>query len=954
MELPAALTVRMEDRVDAFFLELEKKGLEPPKNEQIQKALPLVFTCSDFVFQYAIRHTKEFCGLAMADLHSGCLEDQMQKHLDSLCADLQDKEGLMAALRRFRNREMVRIAWRDLAGWDDLFQTLHGLSALARLCLDKALSQLREWMIPKWGTPTGPGGEEVGLVVMGMGKLGAQELNFSSDIDLIFAYRQTGTTIGGEKSVTNLEFFTRLCKDLINVIGASTELGHVFRVDIRLRPDGENGPIVMPFSAMEHYYEYQGREWERYAWIKAQPVAGDIQAGMELLQILKPFLYRKYLDYTVFEALREMKRMISLEVKRKGLEHNIKIGPGGIREIEFMGQVMQLLRGGVMPALQEPGILKILGLLKEHNLLPKEVCNDLTEAYMVLRRTENRIQEFGDRQEHKVPRTQTEQLCLALSMGFFAWEDFDHFLSKHRNKVQAHFEELLAEPEEKCPVVGDTQALLWVWHQTVPREQAVEMLALAGFDDPEQAETLISDLRKSPQGRNLSEHARLQLDRLIPSVLADSGKVSQPEIALRRVLTLVEAVTRRTAYLSLLVENPDVLGRLVKLCDSSPLIASLVTRYPALLDELMDPEILYKPLDRWGLDRELHLRMKGFNPEDEEEFLEQLRMFKQVNVLRVIAADITGALPLMRVSDHLTDIAECILAKALDMAWSHVVKKHGEPTCQLNNGQCQRGFSVVAYGKLGGIELSYGSDLDMVFLHAGITGEMTKSAKPLYNGAFFARLGQRVIHILGAHTPSGVCYETDMRLRPSGGGGLLVSHVDAFQDYQRNQARTWEHQALVRARPVAGDVAMASRFFHIRREVLCTFRNGKTLKAEVVKMRNLMKKELEKKKPGLFDIKQGPGGIVDIEFLVQYLVLSRAHDIPSLTDWTDNMRLLEAITAAQLMPETMAGALKEAYLTLRGHVHALAREDKPALVPVEEVAEVRANVLAAWAHFFDK
>ncbi|SHK70410.1 glutamate-ammonia-ligase adenylyltransferase [Desulfatibacillum alkenivorans DSM 16219] len=954
VELPAALMGRMEERVDAFAEALEAKGLEPPANEQVQSALPLVFTCSDFVYQYAQRFTAEFCDLARSDLRSVSAEAQMRSALDQFCQGVEDKDGLIAALRRFRNREMVRIAWRDLAGWDDLFQTLQSLSALARVCIDKAQAVLSDWMTPKWGVPTGPDGKIVGLVVMGMGKLGAQELNFSSDIDLIFSYKHTGTTQGGEKSVTNLEYFTKLCKDLIKVLGAKTDLGQVFRVDMRLRPDGANGPMVMPFSAMEQYYEFQGREWERYAWIKARPVAGDMEAGMDLLRILKPFLYRKYLDYTVFEALREMKRMISLEVKRKGLEHDIKIGPGGIREIEFVGQVMQLLRGGVLPCLQEPGIMKILDLLVENKLLPQDVCEDLKEGYILLRRTENRIQEFADRQEHKIPRTQTEQMCLSLSMGYFAWEDFEHVLARHRNKVQFHFEELLADPEEKQPRVGEDQALLWVWHQTLPVEQAVEMLALAGFDDPEQAEKMVSDLKKTPQGRSLSEHARLQLDRLIPSVLAEAGKADQPEVALKRVLTLVEAVIRRTAYLSLLVENPEVLERLVKLCDSSPLIASLVTRYPALLDELMDPGILYTPLRRWELDRELHLRLQGLDPEDEEEFLEQLRMFKQVNVLRVIAADVTGALPLMRVSDHLTEIAECILTKSLDMAWNHVVKKHGEPTCQLNSGHCQRGFSVVAYGKLGGIELSYGSDLDMVFLHAGITGEMTKSSNPLYNGAFFARLGQRVIHILGAHTPSGVCYETDMRLRPSGGGGLLVSHVDAFQDYQRNQARTWEHQALVRARPVAGDVAMASRFFKIRREVLCTFRNDTTLKAEVVKMRNLMKKELEKKEKGLFDIKQGPGGIVDIEFLVQYLVLSRAHDTPSLTDWTDNMRLLEAVTAAQLMPETMATSLKEAYLALRGHVHALAREDKPALVPLEEVEEVRQKVMTAWRHFFGK
>lgn len=950
--LPHILRDRLAQRVEDFLTACADAGLSPPVDRRILESAPLVFCCSDFVFQHCLRIPSSLIELAGDGLLSSGADLSFDDRIRSACAGVEDQDGLMSALRRFRNREMARIAWRDLAGWASLDETLHDLTSLAEACLDQALSLLYDWQTQRMGTPVDENGEQVNLVVMGMGKLGAWELNFSSDIDLVFAFPENGITVGAESQTSNAEFFTRLCKDFIRVIGEQSPDGQVFRVDMGLRPDGKNGPLAMSFAAMEQYYEIQGRDWERYAWIKARPVAGDRDAGEELIRTLKPFIYRKYLDYTVFESLREMKRMIVQEVARKGLENDIKTGPGGIREIEFIGQVMQLIRGGVAPELQERAIRPVICMLEEKSLLPADVCRDLSDSYEFLRRTENRIQEFADLQTHKLPEDETGRLCLAVSMGFDGWDEFMESLAGHRSRVQGHFEELLADPEDKTAQTEDVQALLGVWKHSVAKSRGLEMLGAAGFNEPEQAASLLDHLRNTPQARHLNEYGRTQLDRLIPAIIAETGAASQPEVALQRVLALVEAVCRRTAYISLLLENPGALAHLVRLCDASPLIASLVTRQPALLDELLDHRILYAPPDRLGLEKDLDQRLESTDPDDLEDAMDQLRMYKQVNVLRVIAADVTGVLPLMRVSDHLTDIAETILVKSLDMAWNYVTAKHGKPTCQMEGG-CDKGFSVVAYGKLGGIELAYGSDLDMVFLHSGIAGQMTTGGNPLYNGAFFARLGQRMIHILSTHTQSGVLYEADMRLRPSGRGGLLVSHMDAFADYQQNQARTWEHQAIVRARPVAGDVMMASRFFKIRKQILCNFRNKKALRADVIKMRKLMKKELEKKSKGMFDVKQGPGGIVDIEFIVQHLVLSRAGDIPALTEWTDNVRLLDAIAAARLLPEATSQALKEAYLELRAHVHALAREDKPALIPEEDVQEVRNTVMQAWEHVFN-
>jgi [glutamine synthetase] adenylyltransferase / [glutamine synthetase]-adenylyl-L-tyrosine phosphorylase len=915
-------------------------------------ALKRVFTFSDFVFKSCTRDP-----MFLKDLHeSGDLQrtfktDEFLKKLISDLIDVKDDAQLSAQLRRFRRYHMVRIAWRDLAGWADLSETMADLSALADACIDQAVSFLYQWQCLKYGIPTSHDGFHQQLVVFGMGKLGGQELNFSSDVDLIFAYPKTGNTKGGSESVNNEEFFVRLCRQLIKIIGAATSDGVVFRVDMNLRPFGESGPIVMSFDAVEEYYQKQGREWERYAWIKARVVAGDKDAGQTLLKNLKPFVFRRYLDFGVFESLRKMKEKISLEVERKGMRNNIKIGYGGIREVEFFGQIFQLIRGGITPLLQERRILRTLKILVDENYISQKVCNELTLAYIFLRNTEHRLQEFSDQQTHVIPSDNIAKMRLAASMGFDTPDAFDGQLEKHRRIVHSHFDKLL---EAKDSESIDNRAkeirtgLEAIWENLLEDKKRQKILLAAGYENFDEVEALLDHLRTHPTTRSLSSDGRQRLDRLMPIMLKEIGRSEHPIVVLNRVVDLIKTIEQRTNYLALLLENPTAIVHMVKLVSASPWIVSFLSRHPVLLDELLDPRTLYLPPRKPELEKEIRKRLDFISNQDFEHQIQELCVFKQVNTLRVAAADVTGALTLMRTSDHLTEIAETVLNEVVELSWKHLVKKHGVPTCQMDGMDIGRGFSVIAYGKLGGIELGYGSDLDMVFLHAGTEGQTYGGKHPIDNQQFFARLGQRVIHILTTHTAVGKLYEPDMRLRPSGSSGILVSHIEGFKDYQTNKAWTWEHQALIKARAVIGNINMAKRFEQIRHEVLARPRIKAQLKKEVIDMRERMRKELSSPDPKLFDLKQDTGGIVDIEFLVQYLVLLRSCEYKELLKWTDIVRLLETLQETNIINDQVAHFLKIAYLTYRSAVHQLSLQEKPAKAPEAKFRGMRENVGQIW------
>ncbi|WP_207061571.1 bifunctional [glutamate--ammonia ligase]-adenylyl-L-tyrosine phosphorylase/[glutamate--ammonia-ligase] adenylyltransferase [Motiliproteus sp. SC1-56] len=959
-QLPAPLRPPVEAHWRAFA--------EAAGSERLQRLAQLptlfweqltrVWAGSDYVAEQCSRRPDMLEALAPR-LQSARTEAQgYAQALASQLADAEDDAQLQRQLRLFRHQEMVRIIWRDLTRLAEMEETTADLSDLADACIDQALTWLYERACAQWGTPySRPRGNSPAkpqqLVVVGMGKLGARELNLSSDIDLIFSFPSMGETQGGRRCLDNQSFFNKLGQKLIQALDAQTAEGFVFRVDMRLRPYGESGILAPCFAAMEEYYQDQGRDWERYAMIKARVVAGDQSAGAELMSALRPFVYRRYLDYSAFDSLREMKAMINREIRRRNLHGNVKLGPGGIREVEFIAQAFQLIRGGRDNRLQQRELKQILALLPDAVGMPQGAADELYAAYRFLRDSEHAVQAVADQQTQELPRSEPARLRLAYSMGFDDWEAFLTCLDHHRSRVRAQFAEVIApaDAEQAKPREEEEWALLWT--AKLEPNEAEEQLARAGHEDPEEAWRLINNLRNSRRVKMMQPIGRDRLDRLMPLLLNATAQVEAPTRTLARVLQLIEAVLRRSAYLVLLWENPGALAQLVKLCSASPWFAEQLAHQPILLDELIDVRTLYSPPDKAALEHELRQKLLRIPEEDTEQLMEALRYFKNAHVLRVAAAEISGALPLMKVSDYLTYIAEVVLNGALDIAWKLLTDKHGLPQKALGV-PCDRDFIIVGYGKLGGIELSYGSDLDLVFIHDGGPGLATDGRKPVDNQVFFTRLGQRIIHLLNTRTPSGQLYEVDMRLRPSGNSGLLVSSLKAFEDYQFNEAWTWEHQALVRARVVAGGGALQDRFEAVRHNVLGQRRDPAELKQAVLEMRLKMREHLGTKgksegEDADFHLKQDAGGIVDIEFLVQYLTLAHAADHPGLLTYTDNIRILDAIEAAHLLCAKDAEQLREAYKAYRGLAHRLALQgDSSSVISQKAVKKLRQAVATTW------
>jgi glutamate-ammonia-ligase adenylyltransferase len=902
-----------------------------------------VFEASEYVALACTRHPAVLQRLAESgDLACAYEAGAMRARLDAALAGVADEPGLHAVLRRFRREQMVRIVWRDVAGLAPLAETLEDLTELADVSIQAAVERLHGWAVEQYGVPRDESGEAQGLVVLGMGKLGARELNLSSDIDLIYAFPSSGET-DGRRSLSNQEFFQRICQRLTRALDATTEDGFVFRVDLRLRPFGDSGPLVCSFDALEDYYQSQAREWERYAMIKARVVAGGQAATERLTEMLRPFVYRRYLDFGAIESLRDMKRLIASELHRKGMDANVKLGPGGIREIEFIGQAFQLVRGGRDRELQTRPILAVLERLEAKGLLPPFAVRDLTEAYGFLRLVENRIQAWRDEQTHRLPADAAGRLRLARSMGFAEWDTFAATLARHRLRVQGHFDSVFAAPHAEQ---GEPSALAQVWLDPESPEETVALLARAGFAEPQSAQERIEAFRVSGPVRTLGARGRERMDQLVPLVLDAVAAGGSPDVALGRVLGLLEAVAGRTAYLALLVENAMALSQVVRLAAGSPWVAGELAAHPVLLDELLDPRRLYTPLRLSELRAELDLQLAATDPDDEEQQMERLRQFARSNRLRVAAADLAGAIPLMVVSDYLTWIAEASTAGVLERAWRYLVGRHGRPADVFGD---DKGFVVIAYGKLGGLELGYGSDVDLVFLHGNRSATATTDGpRPLANDLFYARLGQRMIHLFGTRTASGILYEVDMRLRPNGNAGLLVSSIGAFESYQKNDAWTWEHQALLRARPIAGDAGLADRFGAVRREVLSRPFDPERLRADVREMREKMRTTLDRSGKGRFDVKQGVGGVADIEFMVQYSVLRWAHQHPDLLDWTDNVRQLATLDQHGLLEGDAARRLADAYRAFRAVIHRSALQELPALAPDDELAEERALVRGLW------
>ncbi|MCH8499649.1 MAG: bifunctional [glutamate--ammonia ligase]-adenylyl-L-tyrosine phosphorylase/[glutamate--ammonia-ligase] adenylyltransferase [Marinobacter sp.] len=881
------------------------------------------------------------------------LQSRWQQWLETVT----DEVSLHRALRRFRQESQFRMIWRDLMRWSDLAETLAATSSLADVCIAGAL----DWLYPdtcnQLGTPWGANpltGEEMPqpMVILGMGKLGGRELNVSSDIDLIFAYPTRGETRGGSRALDNQQFFIRLGQRLITALDQITADGFVYRVDMRLRPYGQSGALALSFAALETYYQDQGRDWERYAMVKARVVAGDPAMGQVLMDSLRPFVYRKYIDFSAFEALRSMKSMISREVRRKGLENNIKLGSGGIREIEFVVQAFQLIRGGRERVLQQRELQIILSALEDLDLLPAEVVAELRAAYVFLRNLEHALQGVADQQTQLLPEGETAEARIALIMGYPDWAACAAALAEHRERVARHFADIITledEDQSQHKLVDGWQEL---WLAEVDEASAIQWLSDHGFETPEASHQLLQTLRNSRTVQVMQTQGRRRFNQFMPVLLEALSRGSAPSETLQRVLQLVEAILRRSAYMVLLLENPGALNQLVWLCGESPWIARQLAETPLLLDELLNAQSLFSPPSKDELKDDLRQQMLRIPLEDLEEQMESLRYFKKAHILRVAASELRGTLPLMKVSDYLTWIAEVVLDHVVNVAFSNLVSKHGHPM-RADGTPCDSDFAIVGYGKLGGIELGYTSDLDLVFLHDSDPTLATNGEKSIDNAVFYTRLGQRIVHILSTQTPSGQLYEVDMRLRPSGNSGLLVSSMMAFEKYQQADAWTWEHQALARARGVAGCAETLDKFEAIRQQILCQPRDADALRGEVVDMREKMRASLgtpvpEQGLPAVFHIKHDRGGLVDIEFMVQYLVLAWARQFPVLTRWSDNIRQLEELGQVGVLAVEETEQLREVFITLRSTIHRRALQNLSSRVEPDAFPAERALVSAFW------
>ncbi len=921
---------------------------------QIDKILlGKIWACSDFIPALCARYPHLWFELINSNLLNQNIKlEAYQLELESILKSTAANNdiAIMQALRLFRQKHMLRIAWRDLASLASTKQTLQNLTDLAEVCVDVTLEFLHQNLSEQVGMPCDANGNELRLVVLGMGKLGGYELNFSSDIDLIFAFSEEGET-QGKRPVANSQFFTRLGQRFIKILNEMTADGFVFRVDMRLRPYGDSGPLVMSFTGMEQYYQTQGRDWERYAMIKARIIGGDRKAGAELMAMLKPFIYRRYLDFGAFESIREMKALIDLQIKRKGNEHNIKLGKGGIREIEFIGQTFQLIRGGNDADLQIRSILSVLQRLAEKRFLTQQVTDDLTQSYDFLRRLENRLQMYADGQTHLLPEDELIQQSITLAMGYDSWSDLLAACKQHRHAVHEYFNEVFSVPEFSTST-QPVNELLILWQDEIDREEGLELLKKRGIKDGEQIIEHLHKFRKLSALKVISSDGRQRLDKLMPCLLDELSTIRKPGRALPRVLDLIAAIVRRSVYLSLLIEYPAALKQMMHLCAASPWIANLLVRYPVLLDQLLDPRELYVIPDKQQLSEELEIIMQAVK-DDEEAQMEALRKFKQARVLHVAAKDIAGAMSVFEVSEQLTWIAEVLLEKTCELAWQHLVDRHGRPQCEYDEHIFHPTLAVIAYGKMGGEELGYGSDLDLVFLHNS-KGEkqLTENEdRSLDNSTFFARLAQRIIHILGSQTANGRLYEVDMRLRPDGSAGMLVSGVDAFGLYQQEKAWTWEYQALIRARMVLGSAQLGEEFDRIRRSVLTRSRDPVSLKNDVIEMRQKMRESLgskSSKKQNQFHLKQDAGGIVDIEFIAQYKVLKAAAEFPQLVKATSTRQLLDGLKQHNILHESQVIKLIDAYELYRSRAHQRALQEQSSLLDEDEFVVQRSDVKQIW------
>ena len=929
-----------------------------PTVEQLQ----VLQTASEFAYQiWESRTVSCQTFLRSYPLNSTLTRQQIDDLIQDYTLDenyqLADETKVMSGLRHLRTLLMMRWIWQDALQTISLEQLTDELSEFADGCISFAKDYTYQHLVTKYGEPTfinEQGNVQIDdMAIMAMGKLGAQELNLSSDIDLIFVHQARGETNGnkvkGTRSIDNKRFMTRLGQGIIKLLDNKTADGFVFRVDMRLRPWGDGSDLAIHLSALQKYFTMHGRAWERFAWLKARVVGQIDQPFYEEIQaLIKPFVFRYYVDYSAFSALREMKSLIQNQVAQREDLDNIKLGAGGIRDIEFIVQAFQLIYGGRHPQLQIKPCLQAMQVLCELGYLEHSTYEQLQAAYRFLRRLEHAIQAINDQQTQRLPHDEQWQHNLAVTLNFENWHALLDQLNRHRESVNVPFERMVTE--RQIPDNEDTD---------LEPEHLDEQIARLNEVLTEENRELLQNFWQSKMVANLSDEARERLDDAYPvivhALLAHQEQQQLANTALPRLISLLEAICRRSIYLVMIAENPNATIELIPMLSASPWIAKELAQYPVLLDTFLQQRYRHLP-DKRELRDILRQQLLRVEPNDEEELLSVLRLFKKNQVLAVAASDVLAERPIMKVSDSLTYIAEVVLEAALERAFAEIVNRYGYPIGQdgdpVTEADC--GFAIIGYGKLGGLELSYSSDLDLVFLHKIKEQGMTTGEKTVSGMKFAARLVQKLMNYLNTQTRDGRAYEIDMRLRPSGNAGMMVVSCHAFETYQMDKAWSWEHQALVRARAICGDRRVTARFCDIRRDVLSLPRTLDQVRSEVTSMRIKMQKHLGtsqwQQEAGKFHLKQDAGGIVDIEFLAQFAVLAYSHEYPSLTKWSDNVRIFAEVALLGIWDDQVCQDLTDAYLRIRAATHQLALSEQSLLVDESLWQETRALVQSQWQH----
>lgn len=915
--------------------------------KRLEEAKQLCCSASEMVSGYARRETPSFEFLLQ------CVGDAPKSYADyhsllsTLIADKTETE-VAKLLRQFRLEQQVDLVCRDVLGQIDVTRMLTCISDLASACLDVTYHYVYDMLSARYGVPLSRLGEQQHLVVFGMGKLGGGELNFSSDIDLILAYPSKGKTQGdaqGEKIIDNELFFHRLAQCLIRLLDKYDENGFVYRVDMRLKPFGSVGTLCTTFDSMKRYYLAHGRNWERYALVKMQPVAGDIVAGNVLLDDLMPFVYQRRVDYEAVSSIDEMKSKIVANSREKALRDNLKLGQGGIREIEFLVQTFQMMYGGRITELRTPSLLAALSALRDKELLSEKVTEMLRTHYLRLRKIENAIQYYRDQQTHDLPNKSEPRRALLSALGISDWLVLVDEVQRVRFEVFQLFKRVFATQDEDTSQVDEDKLTEEYWldliYQTNITREGAEKIA----------RDFVQFYRRMTQ-HDLGEKYVIRLNWVLPQIIVALDGEENPVKIARHMLELLEAIADESVYLSLLVEHPSVLKKIMHLFMHSSWMTRFLCTHPRVIDELIHENHENINIDSRNIHDEL--RYAIVQSTDSESMIQHLMDFKNAQMFRVASADMQDKIRLMHVSDQLTWTAEAMIDVVLALAMKEMIARYGQPTYEIDDTIRVADFGIIAYGKLGGQEMGYSSDLDLVFLHDSKgKKQVTDGEKSIDNDVFFTRLVGKFNNYMTTLTPSGKLYEVDIRLRPSGQSGLLVHSLSAFERYQQNEAWTWEHQALVRARFIAGGDAVRKGFKKIRAKVISQPRDHDELRQSVLAMREKMRESYQEIPEGTVHVKHGAGGVTDIEFIVQYLLLKHTKNHKHLVRCSDNMRQLAALELFEILLSSDASDLRAAYRQFRFWIHHQQLLGQRAIAPKEKFERKMKEVKRIWNKVFE-